>query len=76
MNDFTKLFAGDEGVVFLAMTEDPEIDVEKFIKKNPSEYLNAAGAREAYLKWREGRRGVEKKELFFYYEAAGRLGTA
>jgi hypothetical protein len=36
----------------------------------------AAGTREAYLKWREGRRGVEKKELFFYYEAAGRLGTA
>jgi peroxiredoxin len=51
LNDFTKLFAGDEGVVFLAMTEDPEIDVEKFIKKNPSEYLNAAGAREALSKF-------------------------
>src|SRR5687768_13591605 len=39
LNDFKKLFAGNEDVVFLAMTEDPESDVEKFLKKNPSEYL-------------------------------------
>jgi len=34
----------------------------------------AAGVREAYLEWREGRRGVERNELFFYYEAGRRLG--
>ena len=51
LNDFTKLFADDEDVVFLAMTEDPESEVEKFIKKNPSEYLNAADAREAMSKF-------------------------
>jgi hypothetical protein len=36
----------------------------------------ASGVREAYLEWRKGRRGVERKELFFYYEAGRRLGTA
>ena len=51
LNDFKKLFAGDDDVVFLAMTEDPESDVEKFIKKYPSEYLNAADAREAMSKF-------------------------
>src|SRR5688500_17961710 len=51
LNDFKKLFAGNVDVVFLAMTEDPESDVEKFLKKNPSEYLNAADAREAMLKF-------------------------
>ena len=33
----------------------------------------AAGVRKAYLDWREGQREVEKKELFFYYEAGQRL---
>ena len=51
LNDFTKLFAGNDDVVFLAMTEDPESEVEKFIKKNPSEYLNAADSREAMSKF-------------------------
>jgi hypothetical protein len=36
----------------------------------------ASGAREAYLELRKGRRGVERKKLFFYYEAGRRLGTA
>jgi hypothetical protein len=36
----------------------------------------ASGVREAYLEWRKGRRGVERKELFFYYEAGRRLGTS
>ena len=33
----------------------------------------AVGARRAYLDWRESQREVEKKELFFYYEAGQRL---
>jgi hypothetical protein len=36
----------------------------------------ASGVREAYLEWRKGRRGVERKELFFYYEAGRRLGIS
>jgi hypothetical protein len=36
----------------------------------------ASGVREAYLEWRKARREVERKELFFYYEAGRRLGTA
>ena len=38
-------------VVFLAMTEDSESEVEKFLKKVPSDYLQAANAREAMSKF-------------------------
>ena len=51
LNNFTKLFAGNDDVVFLAMTEDPESDVEKFLKNYPSEYINAADARPAMSKF-------------------------
>lgn len=43
---FKTRFAGSD-VVFLAMTEDPESEVEKFLKKVPSDYLQAANARQA-----------------------------
>ncbi len=46
LDEFKTRFAGSD-VVFLAMTEDPESEVEKFLKKVPSDYLQAAGAREA-----------------------------
>ncbi len=36
----------------------------------------AADARKAYLDWWESQRDVEKKELFFYYEAGQRLAGA
>ena len=45
LNKFKTRFAGSEDIVFLAMTEDPESDVEKFLKKEPSDYLNAANAK-------------------------------
>jgi len=45
LNEFKRRFAGNDDVVFLAMTEDPESEVEKFLKKEPSDYLNAADAR-------------------------------
>ena len=47
LNEFRKRFAGDEDIVFLAMTEDPESSVEKYLEREPSDYLNAAGARAA-----------------------------
>jgi thiol-disulfide isomerase/thioredoxin len=47
LNEFKKRFAGDDDIVFLAMTQDPENEVEKFLKREPSDYLNAADARAA-----------------------------
>lgn len=51
LNEFKKRFAGDDDVVFLAMTEDPESDVEKFLKREPSDYLNAAAAKASMAKF-------------------------
>ena len=45
LNEFKGRFAGRDDIVFLAMTEDPESDVEKFLQKEPSDYLNAANAK-------------------------------
>ncbi len=45
LNEFKKRFTSNEDIVFLAMTEDPESDVAKFLKKEPSNYLNAADAK-------------------------------
>ncbi|HVF30255.1 MAG TPA: TlpA disulfide reductase family protein [Pyrinomonadaceae bacterium] len=45
LNEFVTRFAGSEGVVFLAMTSDAEADVEKYFKKEPLNYINAAGAK-------------------------------
>lgn len=45
LNEFKKRFAANDDIVFLAMTEDPESDVEKFLKREPSDYLNAADAK-------------------------------
>ncbi len=50
LDAFKARFAGSD-VVFLAMTEDPESEVEKFLKKVPSDYLQAANAREAMSKF-------------------------
>ena len=47
---FKSRFSGSD-VVFLAMTEDPESEVEKFLKKVPSDYLQAADARPAMSKF-------------------------
>jgi|SRR5687767_6409194 len=49
--DAFKARFGGRDVVFLAMTEDPESEVEKFLKKVPSDYLQAANAREAMSKF-------------------------
>jgi thiol-disulfide isomerase/thioredoxin len=43
LNEFKARFADDSDVVFIAMTGDPESDVEKFLKREPSDYLQAAG---------------------------------
>ena len=43
LDAFKARFDGSD-VVFLAMTEDPESEVEKFLKKVPSDYLQAADA--------------------------------
>ena len=50
LDAFKARFSGSD-VVFLAMTEDPESEVEKFLKKVPSDYLQAADAREAMSKF-------------------------
>src|SRR5687768_18151874 len=50
LDAFKSRFAGSE-VVFLAMTEDPESEVEKFLKKVPSDYLQAADAQPAMSKF-------------------------
>jgi len=47
LNEFKKRFAGNDDIVFLSMTEDPKSDVEKVLKKEPFDYLNAADARVA-----------------------------
>ncbi|MEO8041010.1 MAG: TlpA disulfide reductase family protein [Acidobacteriota bacterium] len=47
LNEFKKRFAGNDDVVFLAMTADPESEVEKFLKKEPFDYLHAADAKES-----------------------------
>ncbi len=44
LNDFKRRFTGDDNVVFLAMTADPERAVEQYLKKEPFDYLNAADA--------------------------------
>jgi thiol-disulfide isomerase/thioredoxin len=41
---FKARFAGEADVVFLAMTGDPEDEVEKFLKKQPSDYIQTANA--------------------------------
>jgi thiol-disulfide isomerase/thioredoxin len=47
LNEFKKRFAGNDDVVFLAMTADPESEVEKYLKKEPFDYLQAADAKES-----------------------------
>ena len=51
LDAFKARFSGNDDVVFLAMTEDPENEVEKFLKKFPSDYLQAADARPAMSKF-------------------------
>ena len=47
LNQFMTRFAGQDDIVFLAMTTDPESSVEKFLKKEPFDYLQAADAKDA-----------------------------
>jgi thiol-disulfide isomerase/thioredoxin len=47
LNEFKTRFAGTEDVVFLAMTGDPQAEVEKFLKKEPFDYLHATDAKAA-----------------------------
>jgi thiol-disulfide isomerase/thioredoxin len=47
LNEFKKRFAGNDDVVFLAMTADPESEVEKYLKKEPFDYLQAVDAKES-----------------------------
>lgn len=45
LNDLKTRFAGNDDVVFLAMTTDPDAEVEKYLKKEPFGYLQAANAK-------------------------------
>ena len=47
LNQFKSKFAGRDDIVFLAMTTDPGPSVESFLKKEPFDYLQAAGAERA-----------------------------
>lgn len=47
LNQFKAKFAGRDDVVFLSMTADPVDAVEKFLKKEPFDYLHAADAKSA-----------------------------
>lgn len=51
LNDFKTKFAGRDDIVFIAMTADPEPDVERYLKKEPFDYLQAAGAGETLKKF-------------------------
>lgn len=45
LNEFQAKFAGNENVVFLAMTADSASEVRKYLEKEPSMYLQAAEAK-------------------------------
>ena len=47
LNAFKQLFAGRDDIVFLAMTADPANNVEKLLKKEPFDYIQAADAKPA-----------------------------
>lgn len=47
LNNLRAKFAGNDNVVFLAMTADPAGDVRKYLDKEPSTYLHAADAKAA-----------------------------
>lgn len=47
LNKLKARFAGRDDVVFLAMTADPKDDVEKYLKKEPFDYLQATDAKAA-----------------------------
>jgi cytochrome oxidase Cu insertion factor (SCO1/SenC/PrrC family) len=47
LNKFRTRFAGRDDVVFLAMTADPRDDVEKYLKKEPFDYIQATDAKTA-----------------------------
>ncbi|HEX6278610.1 MAG TPA: TlpA disulfide reductase family protein [Pyrinomonadaceae bacterium] len=44
LNKFKAKFADRDDVVFIAATADPASEVEQFLKKEPFDYLHAAGA--------------------------------
>lgn len=45
LNELRAKFAGNEDVVFLAVTADPARDVRKYLEKEPFEYIQAADAK-------------------------------
>ena len=45
LNTLKSRFVGRDDVVFLAMTADPSGDVEKYLKKEPFDYTQAANAK-------------------------------
>ena len=47
LNKFKTRFAGRDDVVFLALTADPRDDVEKYLKKEPFDYIQATDAKTA-----------------------------
>jgi peroxiredoxin len=51
LDAFKSRFGDSDDVVFLALTADPESEVEKFLKKVPSDYLQAAAAQQALAKF-------------------------
>lgn len=46
LNNFKTKFPGRDDVVFLAMTADPKDEVEKYLKKEPFDYVHATDAGE------------------------------
>jgi thiol-disulfide isomerase/thioredoxin len=47
LNELQAKFAGNDGVLFLAMTADPPGDVRKYLEKEPFTYVQAADAKAA-----------------------------
>ena len=51
LNELRARFIGNEDVIFLAMTADPRKEVEKYLKKFPLDYIQAADAKAAMDKF-------------------------
>ncbi len=51
LNDFKTKFAGRDDIVFIAMTADPGPEVEKYLKKEPFDYIQTAAAGDTLKKF-------------------------
>lgn len=51
LNNFKAKFSGRDDIVFIAMTADPEPELEKYLKKEPFAYVQAAAAGDTLKKF-------------------------